>query len=1552
MFENLQISGWARTTGDCSKNGWPIVALLSEVGAPSCENSATVTCDGYFQDGTKRIRAAAWLAWLLCGMIFSTGAVARAEDWPTYRHDAARSGVTSERIRVPLVESWVFRARHAPEPAWGDPKSEPVEDILELRRNHFDDVFQPVVAGGAVYFGSSAENKITSLDAATGKTRWTKILGGPVRLAPTVAGPRVYVGSDDGHAYCLHVKDGSILWQFRAAPEDRRVLGHGKMISLWPLRTGVLVDGEVAYFSAGIFPAEGVFFYAVDVADGREIWRNDACGEPAQSKISPQGYLLASKSTLYAPMGRASPAALDRTNGRLLYGPPFFGKTVGGTYALLAGDDLFTGTEQMVGYLAKTRDRFATFPGRKMIVAGPTAYLASDSHLTAMDRAKNWSVRWKMACRCHDALILAHNTLLAGGPNQVVAVDVSSGKQVFSAKVDGAAKGLAVADGRLLVSTDKGMIYCFAPEGTPQHAVVTEPSVENPYPDSPTATLFEEAAQTVLSQTGIKRGYCLILGLKTGQLALELARRSELMIYAVSPDAEQVAAVRKKLNAAGVYGTRVCVEQWPLDKVPYSDYFANLIVSETAMVSGQFPGEFKKTCRMLKPLGGTLMEGSPTVLVKSADPPEGKGWTVQRVELGDQGRWRKIVRGPLPGAGNWTHLYGNTGNTASGDDRTVKCPLGVLWFGDPGPGRMVNRHARAAGPVSLDGRLFVQGENVVMAYDAYNGLRLWQRDLPGAMRIIASHDCSNLAVSREGLFVAVADRCLRLDPATGETKATYQMPADPYNRPRSWGYVACVGKLLYGSRTPNMRFSDCLFAVDVDSGEVRWTYDGKQIPNNTFSIGDGRVYLVSSDVADEQRQAAIDEERRRIKDLPDRQRKKTEKLLARADVRMVVALDAKTGKPQWEKPFELNRSVGKSKSGSMTQAAMYHNGVLVLFGMYLDGHYWEQFFAGQFDTRRITAVAGEDGKLLWSKLIGYRVRPLILGDTLHAEPWAFDLHTGEQKMRIHPVTGLPDPWQFARPGHHCGLPVASANCLFFRSLTLGYYDLAGDYGTMHFGAQRPGCWINFIPAAGLLLMPEASTGCMCTFPNMCSVALKPTEKNKAWAWYSAPGPMTPVKRLAINFGAPGDRRDASGKLWLGFPRPYPGRLVLPLDVEASFWSGGSFVTRNSVYDPVAGTGDPWLFASAAHGLRTCEIPLLDKGDGVALYRVRLAFADPEHNEPGGRVFDVKLQGKAVQENFDIAREAGGRKRAVFKDFQDVEVSEDLAIELVPNSASPAPQQRPILQGVEIVRQRFIAPGCYMPELLISHLSPKQSTQLKLANLCEDPFQGTLRLEMPDGFEVSPKQVEVHLASGQRTVVPVELRVGKDTPAGDYRLTTKLVRPDGSIKLATSVRIEHLGRRGRVVLRPVEDVSIHRRFPRRNRGSASTLLIDGGHETLGDFDHALAYLKFQIDVPGKPVSLRLRITNAGNPTSDSGRICRVAGPWSERTLTYETRPKTGEELARLGAVRENQVIEVPLTVELDGRSELSLVFDPTSCDGTTYLSRETTQPPELIVEYVP
>ncbi|MGQ9731135.1 MAG: PQQ-binding-like beta-propeller repeat protein, partial [Candidatus Zipacnadales bacterium] len=316
----------------------------------------------------------------------------QAADWPTYAHDNARTAVTHEELTFPLKEQWVYTARSAPLPAWPDPQDVAIEGQLEEPRARFDDAYHVAAVGGAVYFGTSCDNKLYCLNAASGAVRWTFFTEGAIRLAPTVAQGRVYVASDDGLIYCLDAADGTLIWRFAAAPTKERVLARGKMTSLHPPRTGVLVDDGVAYFSAGVFPAERVYLYAVDANDGTLLWCNDTIsdGSAGQNGFSPQGYLLAAQSVLYVPSGRVLPAAFEKATGKFLfqrsYGWRDLGQ-VGGTYALLVGDRLYSGANQVVEYDATSGSvGFAIFPGKRLIVTEQVSYMLSRDGLSALNR--------------------------------------------------------------------------------------------------------------------------------------------------------------------------------------------------------------------------------------------------------------------------------------------------------------------------------------------------------------------------------------------------------------------------------------------------------------------------------------------------------------------------------------------------------------------------------------------------------------------------------------------------------------------------------------------------------------------------------------------------------------------------------------------------------------------------------------------------------------------------------------------------------------------------------------------------------------------------------------------------------------------------------------------------------------------------------------------------------------------------------------------------------------------------------------------------------------
>lgn len=98
------------------------------------------------------------------------------------------------------------------------------------------------------------------------------------------------------------------------------------------------------------------------------------------------------------------------------------------------------------------------------------------------------------------------------------------------------------------------------------------------------------------------------------------------------------------------------------------------------------------------------------------------------------------------------------------------------------------------------------------------------------------------------------------------------------------------------------------------------------------------------------------------------------------------------------------------------------------------------------------------------------------------------------------------------------------------------------------------------------------------------------------------------------------------------------------------------------------------------------IPLAEKGQTPATYTVRLYFSETGNQDAGQRVFDVKLQGKTVLENFDIIKEAPGPGRAVVKQFKGVRAAGTLTLELLTKAKKPPLNVRPLINAVEIVRE--------------------------------------------------------------------------------------------------------------------------------------------------------------------------------------------------------------------------------------------------------------------------
>ncbi|MHC4118233.1 MAG: outer membrane protein assembly factor BamB family protein [Planctomycetota bacterium] len=189
------------------------------------------------------------------------GPSARAADWPTYRHDAARSGSSSADVSGDLKQLWERR--------------------LGGRLS------APTVAAGKLFVASVDTHTVHALDAKSGRPIWSYTTGGRVDSPPTYYRGLALVGSADGYVYALRANDGVLAWRFRAAPMDRRMMAWEQLESVWRVHGSVLIHDGVLYCTAGrnMYVDGGVRLIRLDPMTGEllgETVMNDRDPESGQ----------------------------------------------------------------------------------------------------------------------------------------------------------------------------------------------------------------------------------------------------------------------------------------------------------------------------------------------------------------------------------------------------------------------------------------------------------------------------------------------------------------------------------------------------------------------------------------------------------------------------------------------------------------------------------------------------------------------------------------------------------------------------------------------------------------------------------------------------------------------------------------------------------------------------------------------------------------------------------------------------------------------------------------------------------------------------------------------------------------------------------------------------------------------------------------------------------------------------------------------------------------------------------------------------------------------
>ena len=1175
-------------------------------------------------------------------------AVLAGDAWPTYRFDAARSGWSDAALPESPVLRWRWQSPLPPQPAWPAPADgNLLQNLRKLNRwDTSDHAFHVAIAGGKVLFGSTVDDSVHCLALQDGREVWRHETGGPVRMPPTIhsadvrgpdeacKGGAVFAASDDGFLRCLALDDGREVWRYRPGPEDRHLPGNGRLISRWPIRGGPIVQDGNLIVAAGVFPLEGVFVAALDPATGTVRWQRAIDGVA-------HGPLVATPEKVFVTALRANPTAYEIATGK-----PVEGAGGTGAVALVRDGALITGPAEagpLHGVDPVVQQALVVRDGFQCVTRGGRLAAASDKMLAAFDPGP--AMRWKVERGETFALIAAGETLVVGGRDEVRGYDADTGRELWRVPVEGAAIGLAAVDGVLVVSTDRGDVLAFAAEqgGAPAAAPALAPVAAASSPR------VEAAAETLAKVATDPGGYAAVFGAEAVDLAAAVARRTALhAVGFAGGDGEAVKTSRARLATAGLLGHRVTLESAADGTARYEAGVFDLVVVNPSSTD---PGIDAREARRLAVPGRGIV-----ALVAAAGDSVGEPWMEVFRDgsalpaVGGVRLWRV---GPRAGTGQWTHPFADSGNTACSTDDLVKPPFEMQWFGPPGPEAIVDRHNRTSPPLFSDGRLFVAARDAVVAVDALNGASLWRRPLEGSSRLAVSKNCGHMVVDSRFLFAAVRDQCavLRVDSGAEERRLRIPEVDSPPPPPTGWewGYLAVSDGVLVGSRSEFEKVrldlaanswergyldnsplvtSDMLFAHDAAAGRLVWTAPlvDRVVMNTTLAVSGGKVFGLE---ARRPEAAKIPGGRARLGDLL-------------AEPGELVARDLASGKAVWRQTLAIapqHSIFTVATAGTVLLAFSRNEGATLVC--------------------HLQAFSAEDGRPLWdvAEVTGLPVggshgeqeqHPLVANGTVFFKTFTCDLATGKTSRT----------WKLPMGG--CGALSASNHCTFFRASTAWFADLTTAAGAPLTGVTRPGCWLNMLPAGGLLLAPESSAGCTCQYPIQTSLAMRPlAEPAPQIMLVAADGSRVPVGDLEFV----GRIRVAAESAGVGSEVRYStaeGGWPTPASTVASapvvFSDSGMLRARAFSASGRSGLASrrftridtPRLVTASRQFVTTARIVFADlPGDAVIRYRTdgtTPTAGDAQYVEP----FELAADAELVAAYFVDGEPAGPELRASFR----------------------------------------------------------------------------------------------------------------------------------------------------------------------------------------------------------------------------------------------------------------------------------------------------------------
>ena len=490
----------------------------------------------------------------------------------------------------------------------------------------------------------------------------------------------------------------------------------------------------------------------------------------------------------------------------------------------------------------------------------------------------------------------------------------------------------------------------------------------------------------LIDKIDVPRGICVVLGDSTGDLSIDLAYKSELLIYSQLQNEAHVQSARKAVDEAGFYGTRIYVEKGDIERVHLADNLADALIAV---------GDAEK---ISKPEALRVLR------------PEGKAIVGEK-------EWIKPL---AEGVDDWSHPYHGPDNNTQSNDQVARAPYLTQFFAEP-------RYAPAIQvAVASAGRTFKAFGNVAFhereepflfklaAFNGFNGTMLWKRDLPTGVMvhrniIIATPDI---------LYVGDDKSCKKFDTVTGmlhdEIKPPVQIAGGTF-----WKWMGMEDGVLYAligeqeQKDPVMRwrrtkhgwpwndiskgfnqlehpwgFGKNLLAINPKTKKVLWHHhENEAADSRALVMKNNRIFLFRFGS-------------------------------------YLACINAKTGKEIWRKTSEKDTTLFNAIGDYLPRQGYVTNWRTTNYLMCSDD---ALYFAGP-QVGKLLAVSTKDGSVLWENPFD-NFQLVLRDDGLYgiSGPWRNNV-----SKKFDPLTGevLADLPTGRRA---CTRPNGAADAIFFRA---------------------------------------------------------------------------------------------------------------------------------------------------------------------------------------------------------------------------------------------------------------------------------------------------------------------------------------------------------------------------------------------------------------------------------------------------------------------------------------------------------------------------------------